>query len=169
MSALIPRDRLHLALQHKEPDRIPFDLASTQVTGISRIAYTRLCNHLGMGTQEPKIMDVMQQVVIPDEEILKYLKVDTRGIYPLVSSNWNLSPRGEGEYWVLEDEWNCKQRMPKEGGYYYSLFESPLDDATLTQQAIDDLPWPKADDPRRWAGLRENAEKLHAAIGKFGK
>ena len=35
------RERLLAALNHQEPDRIPFDLGSTQVSGIHVIAYQR--------------------------------------------------------------------------------------------------------------------------------
>ena len=33
------RERLLTALNHQEPDRIPLDLGSTQVTGIHEVAY----------------------------------------------------------------------------------------------------------------------------------
>ncbi|NLY02958.1 MAG: hypothetical protein GXY83_43455 [Rhodopirellula sp.] len=48
--------------------------------------------------------------------------------------------------------------MPKAGGHYFSLCQSPLAETTLTRQAIDNLGWPDPADPRRWAGLRQRAE-----------
>jgi hypothetical protein len=36
------RERLLKTLNHQEPDRIPYDLGSTQVTGIHKVAYTGL-------------------------------------------------------------------------------------------------------------------------------
>jgi len=162
MTPMTPRERLRLALRHREPDRVPYDLASTQVTGISRVACANLRAHLGLAPREPELMDVMQQVCLPGEDLLERLRVDTRPIVPLISTNWNLEPRDEGEYLVIEDEWHCEYRMPKDGGHYYSLLASPLDDTMLTADAIDDLDWPDPADPRRWAGLREKAEALHA-------
>ena len=43
------RERLLTALSHREPDRIPFDLGSTQVTGIHAVAYRNLRQALGRG------------------------------------------------------------------------------------------------------------------------
>jgi uroporphyrinogen decarboxylase len=36
------RERVRVALDHKEPDRVPFDLGSTVVSGIHVQAFTRL-------------------------------------------------------------------------------------------------------------------------------
>jgi uroporphyrinogen decarboxylase len=38
------RERVLLALNHKEPDRIPYDMGGTVVTGIQAKAYARLRN-----------------------------------------------------------------------------------------------------------------------------
>ena len=163
MSEMTPRERLRAALQHTEPDRVPFDLASTQVTGISLGAYRNLRAFLGLPALEPRLLDVMQQVVIPHDDLMERLAVDTRAVYPLCSTNWNVAPVDEGDYLAIRDEWSLKHRMPKDGGHYFSLCESPLDDTMLTREAIDGLDWPDAADPRRWAGLREQALALRAA------
>ena len=42
------RERLGLSLNHKEPDRVPFDLGATYVTGIHKQAYTRWRAALGL-------------------------------------------------------------------------------------------------------------------------
>ena len=42
------RERIVTAMDHREPDRVPLDLAGTHVTGISRRAYDALRAHLGM-------------------------------------------------------------------------------------------------------------------------
>ena len=36
------RERIVTAMDHREPDRVPLDLAGTHVTGISRRAYDAL-------------------------------------------------------------------------------------------------------------------------------
>jgi len=159
---MTPRERLRTALQHKEPDRVPFDLCSTQVTAISATAYRALRAHLGMPPDEPELMDVVQQVCIPGDDMMERLQVDTRGIYPLVSTNWDVTIEDGGDDWTLTEEWHCTYRMPKDGGHYFSLCESPLNDTLLSKEAIDELQWPDPADPRRWAGLRETAEALRA-------
>ena len=42
---MTPRDRLLTALDHREADRVPFDLGSTNVTTIHVTAYRNLCRH----------------------------------------------------------------------------------------------------------------------------
>ncbi len=159
---MTPRERVRKTLNHQEPDRVPFDLSSTQVTAISNTAYVQLRRYLDLPSAEPDTMDVSQQVCIPHDDVMQRLQVDTRGLFPLVSTNWNLDIRDEGDSWVFVDEWHCKYRMPKQNGRYFSLYKSPLDDTTLTRQAIDALDWPDPADPRRWAGLRERAETLRS-------
>ena len=39
-------------LNHKEPDRVPFDMGSTQVTGIHVVAYANLRRALGLPTAQ---------------------------------------------------------------------------------------------------------------------
>ena len=155
------RERIRRALNHTEPDRVPYDLASTQVTGISRVAYENLREYLAMPARKAELMDVMQQVCFPHDDIMERLKVDTRAACPQVNTNWNIEPREAGDQWVIEDEWQCKHRMPKAGGHYYSLFESPLDETVLTTDAVERMSWPDPADPRRWAGLREKAIEFH--------
>lgn len=155
------RQRVLTALKHQQPDRVPLDLASTQVTGISNTAYTNLRHFLGLPPAEPNTMDIVQQVCIPHDDVFERLGVDTRGLFPLISSNWKIDLQDEENSQTFVDEWQCKQRMPKDGGYYFSQCGSPLDDTTLTKQAVDGLTWPDPADPQRWAGLREQAERFH--------
>ena len=157
------RERVLKALRHEEPDRVPLDLSSTQVTAISATAYTNLRRYLGLPEREPDTMDIVQQVCIPHEDAMASLKIDTRGLFPLVNSNWKIDIQDEGDSWAFVDEWCCKHRMPKKTGHYYRLCESPLDDTVLTTDAVDGLDWPDPADPQRWAGLREQAVKFREA------
>ena len=42
------RERVLTALNHKEPDRVPFDMGGTIVTGIHHKAYIALRGYLGL-------------------------------------------------------------------------------------------------------------------------
>lgn len=160
---MTPRQRLRDALSHREPDRVPFDLSSTQVTAISNTAYVNLRRHLQLPPAEPDTMDVAQQVCVPHDDVMQRFEVDTRGLFPRISSNWNLDIRDEGDSWAFVDEWHCKHRRPKPAGHYFSLCRSPLDDTVLTKGAVDALGWPDPADPRRWAGLRDRAQEFRNA------
>ena len=74
------RERILAALNHREPDRVPFDLAGSTWTGIANGAYQKLLVFLGKEKEEPDWSDVVQQIVIPSDDILDMLGVDTRGL-----------------------------------------------------------------------------------------
>jgi len=152
------RERLLTALNHREPDRIPFDLGSTQVTGIHAVAYRRLRKHLGLTAVEPCICDVVQGLALPDEDLVERLGVDVRGLFPLNSHNWKIDIRDAGAYRAFVDEWGMTQHQPRDGGLYFSIVESPLDHEGLTTAEVLRHTWPDTADPQRIAGLRELAQ-----------
>jgi uroporphyrinogen decarboxylase len=156
------RERLLKVLAHQEPDRVPLDLGSTQVTGIHVVAYHRLRKVLGLPPVEAQICDYIQGLALPDPDVIEHLGVDVRGLFPLNSHNWQIVEREDGEYWSYHDEWGITHRKPRVDGLYYSLWKAPLDGPELTAQDIASHPWPRLDDPRRIAGLRQLAEAYRA-------
>jgi uroporphyrinogen decarboxylase len=153
------RERILKALDHQEPDRIPFDLAGSTWTGITNTAYRNLRVHLGLSETRPVWSDVIQQIVIPDEDILHQLKVDTRGVFPLTSHNWDVYNKltDQGDYWEYVDEWSFVHHFPK-NGYWFSLVKSPLVEVDFEKEnIIEQFPWPDAGNKQRFAGLREKA------------
>ena len=70
------RERVLAAIAHRSPDYVPLDLGATPSSGISAIAYNNLKKHLGMTGGHTRIFDVVQQVVIPEEEIIDRFGVD---------------------------------------------------------------------------------------------
>ena len=151
------RERLCAALDHREPDRVPFDLGSTQVTGIHVVAYRRLRDYLGLPPLEPRLCDTIQQLAWPDDDLVEKLGVDVRGLFPLNSHNWNVTNVDVGEAWEYTDEWGIIHHRLKPDGLYYSMVRSPLAGATMTAETLRTFPWPDTGDPRRVAGLREQA------------
>ena len=153
------RERILKALNYKEPDRVPFDLAGSTWTGISNTAYQNLRKHMGLETSEPQWSDVIQQIVIPSEDILNELKVDTRGVFPLTSHNWDVYSQlvDDGAYWKYSDEWGFVHHFPK-NGYWFSLVKSPLEEVDFNQEKImERFSWPDPGNKLRFAGLREKA------------
>jgi uroporphyrinogen decarboxylase len=159
------RERLLAALAHREPDRLPLDLGSTQVTGIHRVAYARLRAALGLPPKEPAICDAIQQLALPDDDLVELLGVDVRGLFPLNSHNWNVVERDAGACWAYLDEWGIRHHRPKPDGLYYSIAAIPLAGEDLTREDVRAYPWPDTGDPRRIAGLREQA-LAHRARGR---
>jgi len=159
---VISRQRLLTALKHKEPDRIPIDLASTQVTGISAAAYRKLQKHLGLLAAEPKICDVIQQICTPRDEIMAKFGIDTRGLWPVTSHN-DFKDKDEGECLSHIDEWGLGYRFRKADGLWYDLYFSPMAGSDLSADIIDKHSWPNGGLKSRFAGLRRQAEAFREA------
>lgn len=153
------RERILTTLNHQEPDRIPFDLGSTQVTGIHVVAYERLRDYLGLPRVTPTLCDVIQQLALPDDDLIEKLGVDVRGLFPLNSHNWNIVNRDVGDYWEYVDEWGITHHRPKSDGLYYSVVRSPLADPALTVSDVRAYRFPNTGDPARIEGLRALAEQ----------
>ena len=83
------RDRLILSINHKQPDKIPVDLGSSTVTGISGIAYNNLKNYLKI-EETTRIIDVIQQLANVDMKIIDLFGIDALDINRIsaVGNNW---------------------------------------------------------------------------------
>jgi uroporphyrinogen decarboxylase len=156
------RERLLTALDHRESDRIPFDLGSTQVTGIHVVAYRRLREYLGLPAIEPRVCDIVQGLALPDDDVVDTLGVDVRGLFPLNSHNWKIDIHDAGQHWTFVDEWGMTQHQPRDGGLYFSVVKSPLDRPGLTVEDVRAHAWPDTGDLQRIAGLRALAESYRA-------
>jgi len=71
-----------------------------------------------MSSEEPVWVDVVQQIVIPGEDLLEKVDVGTRGIFPLTSHNWDVYNKLEdvGDYLEYKDEWGFVHHFPKKDG-----------------------------------------------------
>ena len=161
--AMTSRDRLLTALDHREPDRVPFDLGSTQITGIHKIAYEKVRSALDLPRVEPRICDAIQGLALPDDDFVERFKIDTRGLFALNSHNWKVEVKDAGENWAYRDEWGITHHKPKEGGLYFSVVKVPLGRSGLTPTDIENHPWPRVGDPERMAGLKDLARKYREA------
>ena len=155
---MLARERVLMALNHEEPDRVPIDLGSTPVTSICRNAYADLLARLGLPGREIQIVDMIQQLAGVDEDVLQALEVDFRPIRTNPPADYRLELRDEGDYETYYDQWGAKLRRPKVGGYYFDYFEYPIKEPTL--QALERYSWPDPDDPSRYEGLRKRARAL---------
>ncbi len=154
------RERVLAALNFQTPDRVPIDLGGFQ-SGIHKRAYMDLLSYLGK-EEEIVMLDPVQQLVRPSEEILALLKVDFR----YVTAN---GPRGfdgtirqnfrKGELWNdLRDEFGVVWSMPDKQQLYMDITHHPLAEATL--EDIASYPFPNGSDPSRFEGVREEVLKI---------
>lgn len=157
------RERLLTALDHREPDRVPFDLGSVQVTGIHKVAYRGLREALGLPSVDIQLCDSIQQLALPDEDLIERLGVDVRGLFPLNSHNWNVHEEDAGDYWAYHDEWGITHHRPKPDGLYYSMVKVPIAEPEITAQDIENHTWPDMADPQRIEGVYEQAIRYREA------
>ncbi len=136
------RERVLAALNHTEPDRVPYDQGTTMVTGIHRIAYDRLVDALGFDDLPPtEILDPVQQLAMPHERVLQALGVDTRSVYIKLPGRTLGRTWEDSEYFHAEDEWGLCRRMPKDGGLYYDQYHHPLAGVESVAD-VDAYDWP---------------------------
>ena len=162
---MTPRDRLMTALDHREPDRVPFDLGTTFVTGITKGAYASLLAAMGEPDRpEPPLFDIVQQLVVPEQDILDRLGVDTTALARHLPGRPPFNARGDERYLMFDDAWGISWRMPRDGGLYYDMFQHPLAGKTIDDARA--YPWP---DPVRGfdrKAVRELARTLHETTDK---
>ena len=154
------RQRVLAALNHETPDRVPIDLGGNQ-TGIHKFAYQALLEHLGID-DEPSIMDPVQQLARPCEELLERFHVDTRYIAAGSAAGFQgeiVARERDGRLWHdLTDEFGVTWSMPDDRPYYMDISHHPLAHHTLEDLA--GYPFPQGDDPGRFEGLRDRAVEL---------
>ena len=157
------RQRVQLALEHREPDRVPVDLGSSLVTGIQASAYARLKEALGIGEGEIRVYEPFQMLAEVEEQLRQALGVDVYGIMLPVTifgyrnENWKPFQLFDGTEVLVSEHFVFDElpggdlvqypegdrsappsgRMPKDGFYF---------DAIVRQEPIDETKL----DPREW-------------------
>lgn len=153
-------ERVKFALEHKEPDRVPFDLGGTMVSGVSIKALRNLRKFLGL-YGEPKVKDKITQMAHTGEDIIERLKVDVKNVSPTPPSKPELAKDLglDGDHFKLFDEFGMGWKMPKTGGHYYDLYISPLSNASSVQD-IQQYPWPDPQEPGRFMHMKEEVDRI---------
>ena len=154
------RQRVKKALNHEVPDRVPIDLGGFQ-TGIHKRAYIELLDYLGIA-DDPAILDPVQQLAKPCEELLERFHVDIRYVCAHGPDSFKSGieqNERDGRLWHnLKDEFGVVWSMPDDRQLYMDISHHPLADAKIEDLA--NYPFPKGDDPTRFTGVREQALEL---------
>jgi uroporphyrinogen decarboxylase len=158
-----PRQRVTMALNHQEADRIPIDLGGSICSSIHRSAYIELKKHLGMELEEIRMVDHVQQLPYLDEALLEHFGVDFRIVQLPAATAPDLSIFEEGDYYAFIDRWGSKLYMPKDGGLYFDWVDFPIKEATM--EALERYAWPRPDPPEYNAQLHEQARYLYENTG----
>lgn len=152
-TAMTHRERVLLAANREEADRVPLDLGGTHASSITVAAYNRLKTHLGMAGPTP-YLSWRSRVALPHEEVLQRFDIDTRIVVPHVAEE----PPGTGDGSdTYVDEWGVERKKLPDGHYYVSR---PAFPEGSTVADLERHRWPDPDDPARYSGLRDEARRL---------
>ena len=158
------RDRIQTTLNHKEPDRIPYDLAGTTVTAITKNAYIRAMHFRGLscniGDDE---IDPIQQIVTPCDENLILLKSDARRLGAQRITDYRNRKSVTGNVIEITDFYGCNWKFETGKDLYFHLVSSPLEKEDSLSGSLYLLP--RADWDILTPIIRDN---LNEQIGKIG-
>jgi uroporphyrinogen decarboxylase len=147
-----------MALDHREPDRVPRDLGGSRSTGIHAVAYAALRRGLGLPDAPIRIGDFHQQLAEVDDDVVEALGLDVRNVGLGPSSTYRrvLVEAEDGERYT--DEWGVVRRRPP-GGFYFDPVTPPLA-GDIDVADVDRHPFLDATDPARYAGVGERARAI---------
>jgi len=152
------KERMLKSLKHVEPDRVPFDLTSTLVSGIHWKAYEKLREYLGFPKRTLDLFDRVQGLARVHDDVLERLEVDTRGVLTGSPFGWKLKLEETPEHEQFTDVWGITWRRPKPHGLYYDMVRHPLKGCTL--EDAKRFKWPDPKDKARLEGIKEEASQL---------
>ena len=163
ITALTSFERVKAAVEHREADRVPFDLGGTTLTGINKKAYVNLRRFLGLQVDVEQVVidDTMQQLALVEDDVRSRLKCDVRSVMPTASTKSPLlvPTHIEGSDYKFTDEWGLGWRMPLDGGLYFDMYKAPLAHVT-TFEEIKNFPWNDPADSVRFTTIRERADGI---------
>lgn len=162
--SMTPEQRVLTALDHKEPDRIPFDVGSSIITGININAYKRLLDYLNIERDKsPRLLYERSEIVEIPDSVLEYFKVDTRALFPRVYKpvDWPRSRDDDEEYLYIIDEFGITWRKPKKEGHFYDMCAHPLDGQISVEEA-EQYHWPDFSVFSKVEGIKERAAEIKA-------
>ena len=153
------RRRVEMALSHQEPDRVPYDLGGSILTGIHVQAYRRLREHLGLPEKPITIEDPIQQLALVDQDVKDRLGVDVYGLNPGLPRGFSMNARSEEGYDKLTDEWGIEWWRPQDGGLYHDMRVHPLAGIEQVGELVR-FRCPDPLDPGRFEGMAARAKEL---------
>ena len=169
------RERVLAALDHREPDRIPFDLGGTIVTGIHVGARRALRSILGLPEREPQVIDRIQHLAFMDDDLKERLLVDAAPVLAgapgtetaggPIPATLRVRASEDDAYLYLYDEWGLGWRCPKVGGLYHDVFLSPLA-GDISLEEVDRLAGPDPLDRARLSDMRARCLRIRNDEGR---
>ncbi len=162
MNTMTSRERVVTALQHQEPDRVPFDCSFTYES------FRKLANWMGLDNANGILPRSPALNVKPPIEFMQEMGID---LYYFGLNNWKVVPPFEYGMDSYTDVWGVGYRkIESEGRLEYPTVEHPLSNADIKD--LENYPWPDPLAPELAQGLKDRATSLFkdtsfALVGKF--
>jgi len=156
--SLTPRQRVLMALNHEEPDRVPIVIGASNTTTLKIQPYRRLKALLGIQTPDSYIYDWPELgSAALDETVLERLHGDARGVLDRFPAQVYALNHSRPPHAPCIDDWGSGQIEVEPGVWYPGVH--PMSEAS-TLDEIERYPWPDMDDPSRVAHVRQQARRL---------
>ena len=150
MSKLTSRERVRIALNHQEPDRVPIDITYT------KIPYVSVRKELGFSAQEvfPDVWDRVK----PTPDVVKALGCDLFWVGLKGGSKRQKFSFDLDQY---KTEWGVvfHKVLRPDGDYQFEMREYPISEPTM--DALDSYPWPDPMDPARYEGVEAAVREIY--------
>ncbi len=158
MTTMTSRERVRTALDHREPDQVPFIFGVDLTTGIMRRAYRSLAGLLGFETEERYMYGNWRELgdARVDEEILRRLGSDGRGVWDRKPASVEARNVHRGPDQPYVDEFGVGQIETGPEQWYPGI--PPLRESTL--EALDRFVWPDVDDPSCFQDVEQRIAAL---------
>ncbi|MFA5043342.1 MAG: uroporphyrinogen decarboxylase family protein [Kiritimatiellia bacterium] len=193
MQTMTSRERVRLALDHKEPDRVPLDLGASAVTGMHVSMVYRLRQALGLGQPGTpvKVVEPYQMLGEIAPDLMDALGVDVAGLpgptalFGFKNENWKTWTMADGTPTLVPEGFNTTPepngdllqypegdrsvppsgRMPEGGHFFDSIIrQPPLDEDRLRVE--DNLEEFGQISEETLAYFQREAERLHTQTDK---
>ena len=149
-NTLTSRERVRLALNHEEPDRVPIDITYTSKP------YIDVRRVLGFEPQtvSPDVWDRVK----PTQDVVKALGCD---LYWVGLKGGSKSMKFSMDLDEYKTEWGVifRKVLRPDGAYQFEMSEYPITEPTM--DALEAFPWPDAMDPARYDGVEGPVKEIY--------
>ncbi|MDA8216213.1 MAG: hypothetical protein M0Z94_01195 [Dehalococcoidales bacterium] len=150
------RQRVLMALNHEEPDRLPIDFGGRHSLHV--YAHRALKQYLGLEGGEEVVRSYLTYTAEPDPRLIERFHSDAIAFQVRAASGYEFRLDPVDDSWT--DEWGIGYHRPPDG-LYYDPYKYPLAGEVTVAQA-EAYPFPDPRDPHRIAHIVEPLKAAHA-------
>jgi len=186
------KERIQKTLNHEQPDKIPFDMGSTGVTGVHCLVVEKLREYYGLQKKPVKVIDPYQMLGEVDDELIGILGIDVVGaggrtnLFGFPNEDWKefKTPWGQtvlvgGQFNYTKDEDGSmlmhpqgdttaspSARMPLDSYFFDTIMrQEPIDEDKLDPgDNLEEFKYAGAEELAHWKNVAENFKNTDKAV-----